>query len=70
MTDDVFSSQIRPFSKVLEFFFFLAFGLAELLLLSLHFYVSLHVVYFQTDIPFQLHGRCSCLVIGVFSGLE
>lgn len=69
MTDDVFSSQIMPFSKVLEFFF-LVFGLAELLLLSLHFYVALHVVYFQTDIPFQLHGRCICRVIGVLSGLE
>lgn len=57
------------FSKVLEFPLPPVFGLSELFLLSLKFYVTLCVVYIQTAIPFQLGGKCICLVIGVFPGL-
>lgn len=45
------------------------FGLAELLLLSLKFYITMHFVYIPATIPFQLHGRCICLIMGVFSDL-
>lgn len=41
---DVFSGQIMPFSRVLECFV-LVFGLAELLLLSIKFYVTIHAMY-------------------------
>lgn len=38
------------------------FGPSELFLLSLKFYI-LYVVCMQIDIPFQLGGKCTCLVV-------
>lgn len=66
--DSVCSSEIMSFFKVL-YPLTSIFGLSELLLQSLKFYVTLYVVYIQTAISFQLGGKCICLVIGVFPGL-